>query len=112
MTRLREDAMALYTPPFRFVHGYIYDSKNHMVADQGGCDERDTSKDMMVAQIRGWGRIGYMPNAESLQDEAGQILVDALNAYYRVLHRAPDGTLTNGDGTRNLLGVDEQQGED
>jgi hypothetical protein len=79
---IREDALKLYKPPFRFEYGYIYDSRNNTVADQGSINESDTTKKMIVAQVRGWGRIGYMPNAEALQDEVGAILVDALNAYY------------------------------
>lgn len=86
----RADAMALYTPPFKFIHGYIYDSKNNMAADQGGCNERDEARAMMVAQIRGWGRIGYMPNAAALQDEAGNMLADALNLLYLAAGAQPE----------------------
>ena len=82
MSTLREDALALYTPPFKFLHGYVFDSSNRMVADQGGISGDNTVEGAVALQIRGWGRIGYMPHAKQLQDEIGAIVVDALNAYY------------------------------
>jgi len=84
----RKAAMAIYTPPFRFQYGYIYDSQNHMVADQGGCGDTNTVEGAVALQIRGWGRIGYMPNAAALQDEVGAMVVDALNAYYATPQQA------------------------
>lgn len=79
----RKAAMAVYTPPFKYVHGFIYDADNHMVADDGciGSSEPTVEK-AIAARIRGWGRIGYMPNAAELQDEVGAMVSDALNAYY------------------------------
>lgn len=82
MTELRNAAMGIYTPPFRFVRGYIYDSQDNMVADQGGPGTEDTVKGSIAARVRGWGKIGYMPNAAALQDEVGQMMVDALNMLY------------------------------
>lgn len=76
----RKAAMAIYTPPFKFYGGYIYDSKGHMVADQDGIDGEVEKS--VVARVRGWGRIGYMPNPEELQDEVGHMMADALTAYY------------------------------
>lgn len=90
MSTLREDALALYTPPFKFLHGYVFDSSNHMVADQGGISRDNTVEGAVALQIRGWGRIGYMPNASQLQDEIGTIVVDALNAYYAVQQAKPE----------------------
>lgn len=78
----RKAAMAIYTPPFTFEHGYVFDSKRNMVADQGGFGDKNTVEGAVALQIRGWGRIGYMPNPEALQDEIGAMVVDALNTYY------------------------------
>ncbi len=78
----RPYAMAVYTPPFRYQYGYIFDSANHMVADQGGIGEVNTVEGAVAAQVRGWGRIGYMPSAAAIQDEIGQMIADALNEYY------------------------------
>lgn len=51
------------SPPFtKDDVGYIYDS--NMV---------------VVAQTRGWGHFQYLPNAEKLQDEFAQFIVDAMN---------------------------------
>jgi hypothetical protein len=80
---IREVALELYTPPFSFRHGYVFDSKGHMVADQ---DDVDAMRESIAARIRGWGRIQYMDNpmgrAAALQDEVGQIVVEALNAFW------------------------------
>lgn len=80
---LREAAMALYTPPFRYEHGYIFDSQRHMVADNGPIDGPSV-EGAVASRVRGWGRIGYMPNAAELQDEVGQMMAEALNALYQV----------------------------
>lgn len=78
----RKAAMAIYQPPFKARHGYVYDSQSHMVSDQGGHGKFNTVEGAIAAQVRGWGRIGYMPNAGELQDEVCEMLADALNAYY------------------------------
>lgn len=81
----RKAAMAVYTPPFRFQSGYIFDSRNHVVSDDGPIgDGTEGVEGAVAARVRGWGRIGYMPNAAALQDEIGQMMADALNAYYKV----------------------------
>jgi len=78
----RAAAMAIYAPPFKFQYGYIYDSQNRMVADNGEIDGSNSVEGAVAARVRGWGRIGYMPNAAELQDEIGQMMADALNALY------------------------------
>jgi hypothetical protein len=72
----RKAAMAIYTPPFRFERGYVFDSRGHMVSDIDGVENA------VAARVRGWGRISYMPTPEDLQDEIGAMMADALNAYY------------------------------
>lgn len=72
----RAAAMAVYTPPFRYHKGYIWDSKNLMVADNEGVEGA------VASRVRGWGRLQYMPNAEALQDEVGAMMADALNRLY------------------------------
>lgn len=76
----RKEAMAVYTPPFKYLHGYIYDSQNLMVADDG--DMKFGVEGAVASRVRGWGRFGYMPNGAELQDEIGQMMADALNALY------------------------------
>ncbi len=66
-------ALALYKPPFKFVHGYIFDSENQMFADQ-----HETS----VCRVRGWGRLSYMDEPEKLQDAVGEHIAKALTAYW------------------------------
>jgi hypothetical protein len=75
---IRSLAMSIYTPPFKFQHGYIFDSQNHMVSDDDGVSG------FVVSRVRGWGRIGYMPNGEEIQDEIGKMIADALNEYYAI----------------------------
>ena len=72
----RKAAMAVYTPPFKFQRGYIFDSQQLMVADDDNVDGA------VAARVRGWGRLSYLPNGAELQDEIGQMMADALNAYY------------------------------
>lgn len=77
MTEARKTAMSIYAPPFKFNRGYIHDSAGRMVADD------DQVQGSIAAQVRGWGYInGRFPEPEELQDEIGQMIADALNAYY------------------------------
>jgi hypothetical protein len=76
----RAAALALYEPPFKFMHGYIYDAKGRMVADQDGFEGGVEAH--IAARVRGWGRIGYLPDAAALQDEVGAILAEALTAFW------------------------------
>lgn len=79
----RAAAMAIYTPPFKYQHGYIFDAQQHMVADNGPICDGPSVEGAVASRVRGWGRIGYMPNAAELQDEVGQMMADALNAHYK-----------------------------
>ncbi len=78
----RAAALALYRPPFKFRMGYIHDAGGHMVADQDGFGPDSKVIESVAARVRGWGRIGYMPDAEALQDEVGAVIADALTAYW------------------------------
>lgn len=83
MGTIRQAALDLYTPPFRYEHGYIWDSANHVVADNG---EPGEMREQFISRIRGWGRIQYMDNpkgrAAALQDEVGKMVAEALNAFW------------------------------
>lgn len=63
---LRARALALYKPPFRSEHGYIYDYEG-----------------TVVLVTRGWGRIQYQEQPESLQDATGELLAEALTFFWR-----------------------------
>jgi hypothetical protein len=89
----REAAKAVYTPPFKYMRGYIFDSQSLMVADD------DQVEGAVASRVRGWGRLGYLPNGAELQDEIGQMMADALNALYEP--PAPD--------CRTCLSLDEGQ---
>jgi hypothetical protein len=71
----REQAFALYTPPFRYERGYIWDAKQKMVSDDGGVDA--------VHRVRGWGYISKHENPEQLQDEIGAMIAEALNEFWK-----------------------------
>ena len=82
---LRDRAFALYTSPFRYHRGYIWDASNEMVADFKDVPEPVGQPGALamagaVLQIRGWGRIGYLPDLELLQDEVGRVIAAALTA--------------------------------
>lgn len=93
MSPIRRAAMSLFSAPFKFQAGYVFDASSHMVADDGHIDEQIN---IIAARIRGWGRIGYMDNPEgraaALQDEVGAIVVDALNAYWELHPHEPVAT--------------------
>lgn len=69
--RHKGKALKLYKPPLRYDFGYIWDSNNEMVADDGG-----------MARVRGWGRISYMNDGEALQDKVGELIAEALTEYW------------------------------
>lgn len=75
-TDLRNKSIGLYTPPFRFEHGYIWDAKGQMVADNH-VDGEDAA-----LRVRGWGRISYMENPEALQDELGNVIALAMTEFW------------------------------
>ncbi len=70
-------AMALYSPPFKFQHGFIFDANGEMVSD-GELENQDA-----IQRVRGWGRIGYMDDAEKLQDLVGDVIAKALTEYWQ-----------------------------
>ena len=73
---LRRRALALYRPPFRYEEGYIWDGKGEMVADSH--IESDIGP-----RVRGWGRMRYEPGSEDLYKEMGEIIAEALTAFWR-----------------------------
>lgn len=70
----RNIAFSLYTPPFRFKNGYIWDSKNQMVCDDDGQDS--------IQRVRGWGSIQKLPEGEKIQDAVGELIAEALTEYW------------------------------
>ena len=52
----------LIKAPVKFQHGYINDSEGNM-----------------ITQIRGWGRLQYLPDAEQKQDDIGEFVAEAIN---------------------------------
>jgi hypothetical protein len=84
MATIREKAMALFTPPFRFEMGYVWDAKGEMVADNRVDQESDGDPTL---RVRGWGRMKYFPESAALHDEAGALLAEALTAGWKTLPR-------------------------
>lgn len=74
----KQKAIALLKPPFKMVCGYIYDSADdqNMVADDGDCEIGT------IARLRGWGRLGSLPDGSEIQDAIGEVIVQALNEYF------------------------------
>jgi len=73
---MRKRALALFKPPFEFVHGYILDRAKNTLADNTDCI------DDKALRLRGWGRIGYMPDAANLHDAVGELIAEALTKYW------------------------------
>jgi hypothetical protein len=80
LTPIQQEAMKLCEPPFRFESGYVFDAHHKMVSDDGPV--LDADKNGCVQRVRGWGRIGGLPNGAALQDAMGQVLAIALNRLY------------------------------
>ena len=76
---IRQRAIDLYTPPFRFDYGYIFDSKGEMF-----CDDKlpQLEQEDSTIRIRGWGRIGYMEEPEKLQNEVGKLIAELLTEHW------------------------------
>lgn len=77
MKEIERLALELYKPPFRYAYGFIWDAANNMVADHAG--------ENAALRIRGWGRIGYKPNPERLQDAVGELIAKAMTEYWERL---------------------------
>jgi len=71
---IKKRALNIYHPPFRAEHGYIFDVKGGMVADQAPADS--------VVRTRGWGDIQYMDDPEELQDAISEYIAQALTEYW------------------------------
>ena len=79
---IRQAALEIFTPPFRYENGFIVDSSDNIVAYSW----RDKAARLIASRIRGWGRIQYMDNpewsADEIQDEVGKIVAEALNSFW------------------------------
>ncbi|MBZ7331007.1 hypothetical protein FMJ13_03695 [Klebsiella michiganensis] len=107
-TDLRNKSIGLYTPPFRFEHGYIWDTKGQMVADNH-VDGEDAA-----LRVRGWGRISYMENPEALQDEVGNVIALAMTEFWErrkaEMDSEPVAYMYDGEDGREYNGHNEFSG--
>ena len=84
MKTIKQAALDLYKPPFKFEHGYIFDGEGNMVADNGGVDEM---RNAIALRLRGWGCIGYVSQVKgldplALECEIGKHCAAALTKYW------------------------------
>lgn len=79
----KQKAIGLLKPPFKFDNGYIFDGSKarNMVCDEGEC-ELGT-----IARLRGWGRLGNLPDGGEIQDAVGEVIAEALNQYFERLNQ-------------------------
>jgi hypothetical protein len=80
-TKLKDRALALYAPPFRYEMGYIHDSKHKMVADDA-LPEPEHLEPGMALRVRGWGHIQKHEDPAELQDEVGRQIAQALTKHW------------------------------
>lgn len=66
-----------FHPPFRFVNGYIWDADGEMVADDHVIGESPPQPDA-VLRVRGWGRMKYEKESETLYESVGKAIAEAL----------------------------------
>lgn len=71
---IRTRAIRLYKPPFKYECGYITDAYGHIVVDRAA--------ENAILRLRGWGRIGYLPDPEKLQDEVGILVAEILTTHW------------------------------
>jgi hypothetical protein len=76
MSDVRDRVLKLYRSPFRHEMGYVWDADGEMVAD-------DKTEGNSVVNVRGWGRIRYMPDSPGLHDAVGEVIAEALTEYWR-----------------------------
>lgn len=80
---IRRRALDLYKAPFKYDHGYIWDANGEMVADDRvPMDDTENPQRSIAVRIRGWGRIGYLPEPEKLQDAVGELIAQALTKFW------------------------------
>lgn len=84
---IRKTALNLYTPPFKYKYGYIFDSDENVFADVNGLDDATLKHDSgnLALQVRGWGRIQYLETEHDngeIQDQVGQLIAEALSKYW------------------------------
>lgn len=88
MTTLTKQALSVYTPPFKYDYGYIYDSTGKVVADNNITNDGEVSEGKfgkLLLRVRGWGHIQkikseYKP--EDIQDEIGRLIAEGLTKYW------------------------------
>lgn len=83
-----EQALSLYTPPFKYSHGYIFDSTGQTVSDNS-CERDEVveaeQEGNLALRVRGWGRIQYLKTEHDngdIQDAVGNIIAKALTEYW------------------------------
>jgi len=86
--KLAQTAMSLYTPPFKYDYGYIFDSNGETVADNS-CENDEVveaeKEGNLALRVRGWGRIQYLKTEHDngdVQDAVGNAIAKALTEYW------------------------------
>ena len=83
---LRQRALDLYRPPFRFDGiTYIWDSKGEMVCDS----QVEGELADLAPRVRGWGRMKYIPGCDELFVATGHAIAEALTIGWEKLRAGP-----------------------
>ena len=80
MLNLREKLKQFYQPPFRYEHGYVFDSTHKMIADVATDDAP-----LMAAKLRSWSQLIRKHGVDDgavLRDKLGLVIAEALNEYW------------------------------
>ncbi len=72
---IRDRAFSLYTAPFKYINGHIFDANDKIIADED-------NQDSIITRVRGCGEIQHKKNPEQLQDEIGHALTVYFDSLY------------------------------
>lgn len=79
------EALNAFKPPFRYLHGYIWDSEGQMVADN------HVESSVPALRVRGWGYLQKLPEGAAVQDALGDALAEAMTLYWTLQQSLQNG---------------------
>lgn len=108
-TKILEEAMSIYVPPFKYKNGYVVDSNYNILADAGSPRSKESVTSAVACRIRGWSYISSKDYSKKLlgqiQDSIGDMVAQSLNDFYARRKTDPLSVHQKLDRILNLLEV-------